>query len=124
MAESFSKLTYARISPRKVSIVGELIRGKDVKLAASILQYTPKAAAPLLNTLLQSAIANAVNNSGMDSDTLYVSRVLVDPGPVLKRMMPRAKGRGNTIRKRTTHITVYVDDISNRKGGHRVGSES
>jgi large subunit ribosomal protein L22 len=99
---------YARISPRKVSIVGDLIRGKNVKTARAILLHTPKAASELLIKVLDSACANAENNLEIDRDTLYVSEILIGPGPVLKRMHARAKGRGYRILKRTSHITVTV----------------
>jgi large subunit ribosomal protein L22 len=99
---------YARISPRKVSIVGDLIRGKNVKTARAILLHTPKAASELLIKVLDSACANAENNLDIDRDTLYVSEILIGPGPTLKRMRARAKGRGFRILKRTSHITVTV----------------
>ncbi|MCC8077756.1 MAG: 50S ribosomal protein L22 [Oscillospiraceae bacterium] len=106
--EAKAHLKYARISPRKVSIVCDLIRGKDVGTARAILENTPKAASELLVKLLNSAIANAENNFGMDPDELYVSETFATPGPVLKRGMPRAKGRMYRINKRTSHITVVV----------------
>ncbi|MCC8090418.1 MAG: 50S ribosomal protein L22 [Oscillospiraceae bacterium] len=106
--EAKAHLKYARISPRKVSIVCDLIRGKDVGTARAILENTPKAASELLVKLLNSAIANAENNFGMDPDELYVSETFATPGPILKRGMPRAKGRMYRINKRTSHITVVV----------------
>ncbi|MDR3207003.1 MAG: 50S ribosomal protein L22 [Oscillospiraceae bacterium] len=106
--EATAHARYVRISPRKVSIVGELIRGKDTKTAMAILKHTPKAASePLLKTL-GSAVANAENNHDMDADNLIVSKVLIGPGPVLKRIMPRAQGRAFRILKRTSHITITV----------------
>ena len=99
---------YARISPRKVKIVCDLIRGKDTKQAQAILAATPKAASELLSKLLKSACANAENNFEMDPDKLYVSETYANPGPILKRGMPRAQGRYNRINKRTSHITVVV----------------
>ncbi len=104
--EAKAHLKYARISPRKVSIVCDLIRGKDVGTARAILENTPKAASELLVKLLNSAIANAENNFGMDPDELYVSETFATPGPILKRGMPRGKGRMYRINKRTSHITV------------------
>ena len=101
---------YARISPRKVSIVGDLIRGKDAKTARAILLHTPKAASELMVKILDSACANAENNHEMDRDSLYVSEVLVGAGPTLKRMHARAKGRGSRILKRTSHITISVSE--------------
>ncbi len=106
--EAKAHLKYARISPRKVSIVCDLIRGKDVGTARAILENTPKAASELLVKLLNSAIANAENNFDMDPDELYVSETFATPGPILKRGMPRAKGRMYRINKRTSHITVVV----------------
>jgi large subunit ribosomal protein L22 len=99
---------HIRISPRKVGIVGALIRGKDVKLAKAILLHTPKAASEYLVKLLESACANAENNLELNRDSLYVSEVLVGAGPTMKRVMPRARGRANRIKKRTSHITVVV----------------
>jgi len=106
--EAVARLKYARISPRKVQIVCDLIRGKDISTARAILLNTPKAASELLIKLLNSAVANAENNNDMDSDALYVSRTFASPGPILKRGMPRAQGRMYRINKRTSHITIAV----------------
>ena len=106
--EAKAHLKYARISPRKVKIVCDLIRGKNVKEARAILENTPKAASELLLKLLASAVANAENNFGMDTEKLYVSETFANPGPILKRGMPRAQGRMYRINKRTSHITVVV----------------
>ncbi|MDR1065543.1 MAG: 50S ribosomal protein L22 [Oscillospiraceae bacterium] len=106
--EAKAHLKYARIAPRKVKIVCDLIRGKDAGMAAALLGATPKAASPLLLKLLKSAVANAENNHNMDPEKLYVSETYANPGPILKRMMPRAQGRGARINKRTSHITVVV----------------
>ena len=106
--EAKAYLKFARISPRKVKIVCDLIRGKDTKLAKAILLSTPKAASELLVKVLYSAVANAENNFGMDPENLYVSQVFADAGPILKRGMPRAQGRMYRINKRTSHITVVV----------------
>ena len=103
-------LKYARISPRKVSIVLDLIRGKDVEVAMGILKNTHKSASEYLIKLLKSAIANAENNFSLDGDKLYVSECYVCPGPTLKRMMPRAKGSANRILKRTSHVTIVVKE--------------
>ena len=108
--EAKAILRYARISPRKVSIVLNLIRNKPVGEAMAILKYTPKAASELLIKLLNSAIANAQQNNQMDPEKLYVSECFVCPGPTLKRMMPRAQGRGDRILKRTSHITLVVKE--------------
>ncbi len=106
--EARAYLKFARISPRKVKIVCDLIRGKDTKIAKAILLHTPKAASELLVKVLDSAVANAENNYGMDPENLYVSQVFADAGPILKRGMPRAQGRMYRINKRTSHITVVV----------------
>lgn len=106
--EAKAYLKFARISPRKVKIVCDLIRGKDVKTAQAILMATPKAASELMIKLLGSAVANAENNFGLDTEKLYVSQASADPGPILKRGMPRAQGRMYRINKRTSHITIAV----------------
>ena len=106
--EAKAHLRYARISPRKVQIVCDLIRGKSVAQANAILMGTPKAASELLLKLLKSAASNAENNHQMDPEKLYVSQVFACPGPIIKRMMPRAQGRAYRINKRTSHITIAV----------------
>ena len=108
--EAKAYLKYARISPRKVKIVLDLIRGKDVGVAMGILKTTPKAASEYLIKLLGSAIANAENNHHMDASKLYVSECFVCEGPTLKRIMPRAKGSADRILKRTSHITMVVKE--------------
>ena len=108
--EARAHLKYARISPRKVKIVCDIIRGKDTKMASAILKQTPKAASELIQKLLHSVVANAENNHEMDPDALYVSEVFANPGPILKRGMPRARGSMNRIYKRTSHITIVVKE--------------
>ena len=103
-------LKYARISPRKVKIVLDLIRGKDVATAMAILKNTPKSASEYLTKLLRSAVANAENNFNMDASKLYVSECFVCPGPILKRIQPRAQGRAFRINKRTSHVTIAVSE--------------
>ena len=103
-------LKYLRISPRKVKIVLDLIRGKDVGTAIGILKTTPKIASESLYKLLRSAMANAENNNGMDISKLYVSECFVCPGPIMKRAMPRAQGRTFRINKRSSHITLAVTE--------------
>ncbi len=110
MSEAKATLTFARIAPRKVNIVCDLIRGKDLDLAIGILNNTPKKASPLLVKLVKSAAANAENNNGMDPSKLYVSAAYANAGPIIKRMRPRAHGRGYRIDKRTSHITVVVSE--------------
>ena len=100
---------YVRISSRKVKVVIDLIRGKSVREAQAILMYTPKAASPVVEKLLNSALANAENNLDMSGDTLYVAEVFANQGPTLKRFRPRAQGRASSIRKRTSHITIILD---------------
>ncbi|MBR5479048.1 MAG: 50S ribosomal protein L22 [Clostridia bacterium] len=106
--EAKAHLRYARISPRKVKIVVDLIRGKDIAAATAILVNTPNAASELVLKLLKSAVANAEANHNMDVEKLYVSQVFACPGPILKRIMPRAQGRAFRINKRTSHITIAV----------------
>ena len=108
--EARAYLKYLRISPRKVSILCDFIRGKDIKTATAYLMQTPKAASEPMLKLLKSAVANAENNNGMDVEKLYVSTAIANPGPTLKRGMPRARGRYNRILKRTTHITLGVSE--------------
>ena len=105
-----AKYNYARISAQKVRLVADQIRGLPVEKAINLLTYSPKKAASLMKEVLNSAIANAEHNDGADIDELYVSTVMVDDGSTMKRMSPRAKGRGNRILKRTSHITVIVDE--------------
>ena len=101
---------YVRISSRKVKVVIDLIRGKQVGEARAILLNTPKAASEPIGKLLKSAAANAENNVSMNRDALYVAQALVSPGPTLKRVMPRAQGRAFRINKRTSHITVVLKE--------------
>ena len=108
--EAKAFLRYVRISPRKVGIVCDLIRGKSVAQATAILMNTPKAASEPLCKLLKSAAANAENNHGMDPEKLFVSECFATPGPILKRMRPASKGRGYRINKRTSHVTIAVKE--------------
>ena len=101
---------YVRISSRKVKIVIDLIRGKKVDDALAILMYTPKSAAPVVEKLLNSAIANAENNLEMNRDLLYVAEVYANQGPTLKRYWARSHGRADQILKRTSHITIVLDE--------------
>ena len=108
--EAKANLKYLRISPRKVKIVLDLIRGKDVATATAILMQTPKAASEPVLKLLKSAAANAENNHQMDPEKLYVSTTYACPGPIIKRIMPRAQGRAYRINKRTSHVTIAVSE--------------
>ncbi len=110
VTEARAKLSYARISSRKVKTVIDLIRNKTALEALAILKFTPKAASELVEKLLKSAIANAENNFGMDVEKLYVSEIFANQGPTLKRVRPRAQGRAFRIRKRTSHITVVLKE--------------
>jgi len=107
-ARAYAK--HIRMTPRKVKIVCDLIRDKDITEAAAILMNTPRAASEPLIKLLKSAIANAQNNHEMNVDTLYVSEVFVSPGPTLKRVVPRARGRADRLLKRSSHITLAVKE--------------
>jgi large subunit ribosomal protein L22 len=106
--EVTAKLRGARLSAQKARLVADQVRGKPVAQALDLLTFSPKKAAKLVKKVLQSAIANAEENNGMDIDELRVSTVCVDEGMTLKRIKPRAKGRADRILKRTCHITVKV----------------
>ncbi|MGM0366747.1 MAG: 50S ribosomal protein L22 [Actinomycetota bacterium] len=101
---------FVRISPRKVKLVIDLVRDKKVEDAVNILSFTPKKAAEMVKKAINSAAANAVENHGMGEDELFISKIYVNEGPILKRFRPRARGRATRIRKRTSHITVFVSD--------------
>ncbi|UOF91899.1 50S ribosomal protein L22 [Fodinisporobacter ferrooxydans] len=101
---------YIRIAPRKVRLVVDLVRGKKVSEAFALLQYTPKAAAPIVEKVLKSAMANAEHNFDMDVNSLYITEAYVDQGPTLKRFRPRSQGRAYSIMKRTSHITLVVGE--------------
>ena len=109
--EAKAYLNYARISPRKVSVVLDLIRNKPVDYAMAVLQHTPKAACEDLQKLLKSAVANAENNYDMDVSKLYVAECSVSQGPILKRIRPRAQGRAFRIDKKTSHITLVLREM-------------
>ncbi|MDR1253941.1 MAG: 50S ribosomal protein L22 [Oscillospiraceae bacterium] len=108
--EAKAYLKYARISPRKISIVLDLIRNKSTYLAMAVLEHVPKSACEDLKKLLKSAIANAENNYNMDKDRLYIDQCFVCPGPILKRLRPGPKGRGLQIKKRTSHVTIVLKE--------------
>jgi large subunit ribosomal protein L22 len=103
-------LKYARISPQKVRLVCDQIRGMTIDRALNLLKFSNKRAADLIRKVLNSAIANAEHNHGVDIDGLKISKVFADQGPTYKRMHARAKGRGTRLIKPTCHITVYVSD--------------
>ena len=106
---------YVRVSPRKVQIVIDLIRGKQVDDALAILMFTPKSAAPVVEKLLNSAIANAENNLEMSRENLYVAEVYANQGPTLKRYWARSHGRADLIKKHTSHITIVLDQKNERE---------
>ena len=106
--EARAYLKYLRISPRKVVILCDLIRGKDVKTAAALMSQTSKAACEPMAKLLKSAVANAENNFNMDKNNLYVAECFVCPGPMLKRIRPRAQGRAFHVMKRSSHVTMVL----------------
>ncbi|CAM2802095.1 50S ribosomal protein L22 [Vibrio rarus] len=108
--EALAKHNFARISPQKARLVADQIRGKNVDQALEILTFSNKKAAVLVKKVLESAIANAEHNEGADIDDLNVAKIFVDEGPIMKRIMPRAKGRADRILKRSCHITVVVAD--------------
>lgn len=110
MMEVAAKLKGARLSAQKARLVADQVRGKAVEDALNILTFSPKKAAGIIKKALDSAIANAEHNQGLDVDELRVATICVDEGPSLKRIRPRAKGRADRILKRTCHITVTVAD--------------
>jgi len=108
MMETKAIARTVRIAPRKARLVIDLIRGKNIKEAQAILMFTPRAASPIILKVLNSAVANAENNNNQNIDNLYVKEAYVNEGVRLKRLLPRAKGQGDIIQKRTSHITVVV----------------
>jgi len=105
-----AKLRFVRIGPRKARLVADLIRGKGSEEALNILTFTKKAASKILIKLLKSAVANATQKKTIDIDRLYIKKIAVDQGPTMKRFQPRAMGRATTIRKRSSHITIVLDE--------------
>ncbi len=110
-----AKIKYLRISPRKVRMVADLIRNKTVGEAEAILKFTTKKASKPLLKLLESSIANAKNNFKKDISSLYISSIMVDGGPILKRTMPRSRGTAFAIQKKTSHITIVLGEIGLKK---------
>ena len=105
-----AKLSYARVSVQKACFVLDAIRGKDVNTALGILAYNPRYASSVIKKLLESAIANAENNNGMNRDNLYIATCYADKGPTMKRVRPRAQGRAYRIEKRMSNITIVLDE--------------
>lgn len=112
----FARAKYIRMSPRKVRLVIDVIRGKSVQDAEDILRFLPRAASEPVAKLLKSAKHNALNNDNMLEDRLYVREAFVDPGPTLKRLLPRARGSANILKKRTSHITIVVAEKDSQRG--------
>ena len=108
--EARAQVTHVRMSPRKVKVVLDLIRNKPVEIATAIVKNTPKAACEPVGKLLASAVANAENNYNMDKSNLYVAECFACPGPIVKRIRPRAQGRAYRINKRTSHITLVLKE--------------
>lgn len=101
---------YIRVSPRKVRLIMDQVRGKKVEEAVNMLSFAPQKGAFVLKKLINSAVANAEQNLNMDVDKLYIKRIFADEGPTLKRFRARAMGRASRIRKRTSHLTVILDE--------------
>ncbi len=108
--ESKAAAKHIRISPRKARLIMDQVRGKGVEEALNLLSFAPQKAAFILKKLINSAVANAERNSNTDVDNLYIKRVYADEGPTMKRFRPRAMGRATKIRKRTSHLTVILDE--------------
>ena len=100
-----------RISPQKARLVADMIRGKHVDNALNTLKFTPKKGARIVRKIVESAVANASQNEAIDVDTLFVKKIFIDGGPMLKRIRPRAMGRASRILKRSSHITVVLDEV-------------
>ncbi len=105
-----AKLRHYRMAPRKARLVTDMIKGMEVEKAINTLQVTGKKCAPVIRKLVESAVANADQRGDMDIDALYISRAYVDEGPTMRRFQPRAMGRATRINKRSSHITVVLDD--------------
>ena len=108
--ETQANARYIRIAPRKARYVADLIRGKKAEDALNVLAFSPRKASRLIAKLVKSAIANAGQNESIDVDTLFIKKIFINGGPMLKRFRPRAMGRATTVRKRTSHITVVLDE--------------
>lgn len=119
MAEAIARGKFLRVAPRKMRLVADLIRGRKVAEARDILDYTPKAGAPLLRKILDSAVANAESKAAetrqrIDTDEYVISELLIDGGLTIKRVQPRARGRRNLIRKRTSHVRLVIAENQGR----------
>jgi large subunit ribosomal protein L22 len=124
-SRAVARARYVRVTPMKARRVVELIRGRSARDALAVLEFAPQVASGLVSKVLASAMANAQNNLDIDPDTLVVARAFVDEGPTLKRFRPRAQGRAYRIRKRTSHITVEVESVPERRpAGRRGGGDT
>ena len=112
-----AKLSYARVSVQKACFVLDAIRGKDVQSALALLTYNPRYASSVIKKLLESAIANAENNNGMNAENLYIAACFANKGPTMKRVKPRAQGRAYRIEKRMSHITIVLDERQEEENG-------
>ncbi|RLC28318.1 MAG: 50S ribosomal protein L22 [Deltaproteobacteria bacterium] len=108
--ETIAKARFVRISPQKIRLIMNQVRGKRVEEALNMLSFAPQKGAGILKKLIDSAVANAGQNSGVDVDALFIKRIFADQGPTLKRFRPRAQGRATRIRKRSSHLTVVLDE--------------
>lgn len=108
--ETIARCRYVRSSAQKIRLIVDMVKGRSVVNALNILKYTNKKSSFLVKQVLESAVANAEHNDGLNIDNLKISKIFVDNGPSIKRIMPRAKGRSDRIIKRTSHITVVVSD--------------
>jgi len=113
-----AKLKHLRIAPRKIRLIADLIRGKSFENAQIILNFTNKKGASNLLNLLNQAVANAENNFQLEKSNLWISKIIVDEGPKLKRWLPRARGKADRLEKKTSHITMVLDEINKTKGGN------
>ena len=108
--ESTATFKYVRMAPRKVRLLADLVRGKNVRHALDLLQFSRKTAAQDMGKLIRSAVANANQKGGVRTETLYVKKVMVNPGPIMKRFMPRAKGSASAIQKKMSHLVVVLEE--------------
>ncbi len=109
--ETRAAVKFIRVSPRKIRLVMDQVRGRKVEEALNILSFAPQKGARILKKLINSAVANAEQNSDVDVDLLYVKRIYANEGPTMKRWRPRAQGRATRINKRTSHLTIIVDEM-------------
>lgn len=110
-----AKLKNLRIAPRKVRLVADLIRGKKVTDAEKILKFTVKRASKSVLNLLNSAIANAKHNFGLEKENLYIKKIMVNEGQKFKKLFPRARGRADVIQRKSSHVTIVLDEIQTKK---------